>query len=103
MMTATGLEESIAWPAIQPLAVDLSGRTWTLPFTSRVDQLPRTWLVSAREVACAAAEIRRAKPRLGLPAGALVVGCEEGGRGGLWLHRRLEARLNKRPLECHPV
>jgi transposase len=45
--------------------------------------------VAARDTAAVLREMARAKERLGLEAGALVVSCYEAGREGFWLHRFL--------------
>ena len=37
-------------------------------------------------------EIKKAKPRFGLPADAPVVACYEVGRDGFWIHRFLVKR-----------
>ena len=73
------------------LAFDLGWKSWELAFTVGLGQKPRTRSIRARDMLRLEQEIRRAKKRFGLPAGARVVSCYEAGRDGFWLHRYLVA------------
>ena len=72
------------------VAFELSEKTWKLGFTTGHGQKPRERTVTARQQECVLDEIAQAKRRLGLPATAPVVSCDEAGREGFWLHRFLQ-------------
>jgi transposase len=73
------------------VAFELSEKTWKLGFTTGHGQKPRERTVTARHHEHVLTEIAQAKRRLGLPATAPVVSCDEAGRAGCWLHRFLQA------------
>lgn len=83
--------ESTVRPALL-VAFELGQRTWHLGFSSGLGQRPRVRPIRAGSVGLLAAEIARAKARLGLPADAPVISCYEAGRDGFWLHRYLIAQ-----------
>jgi transposase len=69
------------------LAFELSQRTWKLGFTTGQAQRPRLREIPAGAVDRLLEEVRQAKVRFGLPAGAPVISCYEAGREGFWIHR----------------
>jgi transposase len=73
------------------MAFELGQRSWKLGFSTGIGQRPRVRQIPAGAVGVIANEIVRAKVRLGLPADASVISCDEAGRGGFWLHRYLLA------------
>jgi transposase len=69
------------------LAFELGVHKGKLGFTPGAAQWPRERHVPGGDGHTVLEEIRRAKSRLGLPAEARVVSCDEAGRAGFWLHR----------------
>ena len=74
------------------VAFALSETTWKLGCTTGPGQKPRERSFAARHQARVRQEVAQAKKRLGLPANAPVVSCDEAGRGGFWRHRFLQAQ-----------
>ena len=72
------------------VAFELREKTWKLGFPTGHGQKPRERTVTARQQERVLDEIAQAKRRLGLPATAPVVSCDEAGRAGFWLHRLLQ-------------
>jgi transposase len=72
------------------VAVALREKTWKLGCTTGHGQKPRERTVTARQQERVLDEIAQAKRRLGLPATAPGVSCDEAGRAGFWLHRFLQ-------------
>jgi hypothetical protein len=72
-------------------ACALSDKTWTLGCTTGPGQPPRERSSAARHPARLLQEVAQAHKRLGLPASAPGVRCEEAGRAGFWLHRFFQA------------
>jgi hypothetical protein len=89
---ATHHEQSTPAEATLFVAFALSEKTWKLGFTTGHGQKPRERSMPARDHARVLDEIAQAKLRLGLPATAPVVSCDEAGRAGFWLHRFLLAQ-----------
>jgi hypothetical protein len=79
-ITATHTEHHNTSARTLLMAVELSGKTWKLGFTTGHGQKPRERTVTARDQACVLDEIASAKRRLGLPETAAVVSCYEAGR-----------------------
>lgn len=73
------------------VAFELGWSRWKLASTVGLGQKPRMRTIKAGDLAALDQELRRAKERFGLPAGARVVSCYEAGRDGFWLHRLLVA------------
>lgn len=69
------------------LAFELSQRTWKLGFATGHAPRPRLREIPAGAVDRLLEEVRQAKVRFGLPAGAPVISCYEAGREGFWIHR----------------
>src|SRR5262245_19885049 len=74
------------------MAFELSEKTWKLGFTLGHGQPPRERTMAACDTQRLLNEVAHAKARLGLGTTAPVVSCYEAGRGGLWLHRFLQAQ-----------
>ena len=91
MIAMIPVAESTVRPALL-VAFELGQRTWHLGFSTGLGQRPRVRPMRAGSVGLVAAEIARAKARLGLPAEAPVISCYEAGRDGFWLHRYLIAQ-----------
>lgn len=91
MRVTIPVAESTVRPALL-VAFELGQRTWHLGFSTGLGQRPRVRPIRAGSVGLVAAEIARAKARLGLPAEAPVISCYEAGRDGFWLHRYLIAQ-----------
>jgi transposase len=70
------------------MAMELSAKDWKLRFTGG-DKI-RGRSVPAGQWEKLVEEINVAKKKLGLPADAPVVSCQEAGRDGNWIHRMLE-------------
>jgi transposase len=92
MVTMTRDRESIAPTTCLLMAFELGQRSWKLGFSTGIGQRPRVRQIPAGAVGVIANEIVRAKVRLGLPADASVISCDEAGRDGFWLHRYLGAQ-----------
>lgn len=71
------------------VALELGWRKWKLGFTVGRAQKPRIRTVEAGDTAAVMDELRLARGRFGLAAGARVVSCYEAGRDGFWVHRFL--------------
>src|SRR3977135_80485 len=69
------------------VAFELSEKTWKLGFTTGHGQKPRERTVPARQQERVLEESAHAKRRMGLPAPAPVLICDEAGRKDFWLHR----------------
>lgn len=69
------------------LAFEVGENPWKLGCTTGAAQRPRERQVAAGDAPLVLEEMRRAKPRFGLPDNTRVVRCDEAGRDGLWLHR----------------
>ena len=72
------------------VAFELREKTWQLGCTTGHGQKPRERTVTARQQERGLDEIAQATRRVGLPATAPVVSCDETGREGFWLHRFLQ-------------
>jgi len=71
------------------VALELSHETWKLAFATDRGSSARRRDIAARDIPALLGEIRDARRKLRLPAGAAVVSCYEAGRDGFWLHRCL--------------
>jgi transposase len=89
MSTTTTTTRTTDPTAALYVAFELGNGRWGLGFTTGLGQRARQRTVAARDTAAVLREMARAKERLGLEAGALVVSCYEAGREGFWLHRFL--------------
>src|SRR4029434_7434606 len=69
------------------VAFELREKTWKLGCTTGHGQKPRERTVTARQQERVLDAIAQAKRRLGLPATAPVVSCDEAGREGSGRHR----------------
>jgi transposase len=78
-------QETVFTPTLF-LAFELGENTWKRGCTTGAAQRPREWQVPAGDGHAVREASRRAKSRLGLPAAARVVRCDEAGRDGFWLH-----------------
>ena len=91
-MARTAADESTS--ELRPrlfVALELSKDTWKLAFTTSRVGKAQIRDVAARNQRAFMEEVRAAKERNGLEAGAAVVSCYEAGRDGFWIHRFLEA------------
>jgi transposase len=75
--------ETVCTPTLF-LACELGENTWKLGGTTGAAQGPRERQVPAGDCQAVLEERRRATRRLGLPAEARVVSCDEAGRDGFW-------------------
>jgi transposase len=83
------------------MAMELAARQWKLAFGVARGHRPRVKTVVAGDGTELAAEISKAKGRLGLPASAPVVSCYEMGRDGYWPHRFLsEQGITNLPIDA---
>ena len=78
--------------AILFVAFELRAKTWKLGVTTGHGQKPRARSMPARDHARVRDELAQAKRRVGLPATAPVVSCDEAGREGCWRHRFVRAQ-----------
>jgi transposase len=69
------------------MAFELSNTKWKLAFSA--GNKVRYVMIEARRLKRLREEIRKAKKRFGLGAGARMLSCYEAGRDGFWLHRCL--------------
>jgi transposase len=72
------------------MALELSQATWKLGFSDGQARQVRVVTVAARVAGRLMEEVAKAKRRVGLPAEAEVVACQEAGRDGFSVHRLLE-------------
>jgi transposase len=84
---ATPQEQRNPTAATLFVAFELREKAWKLGCTTGPGQKPRARTVTARQQERGLNAIAQAKRRVGLPATAPVVSCDEAGREGFWRHR----------------
>ena len=83
----TRVDQEMAFPPTLFVAFALGVNTWKLGCTTGAAQRPRERHVPACDCLTVLEERRRAKSRVGFPAEARVMSCDEAGRDGCWLPR----------------
>lgn len=72
------------------VALELSGKSWTLLFGN--GQRVREISVDVGDIDAILTEAGKARLKFGLPDNCEIVSCQEAGRDGFWVHRALEAK-----------
>jgi transposase len=89
MRTRAARIELSATEQVLLVSLELSSSTWKLVFGNRLSGERRRVDVKAWDQAGFAAQLSRARRKLGLPEGCRVISCQEAGRDGFAVHRFL--------------
>ena len=91
MIAAVRSEVSVNEPVLY-VAFELGKKDWKLAMTSGFGVAPLLRTVAGGDLDAVTRVVQAARLRLGLPATARVVSCDEAGRDGFWIHRALARR-----------